>query len=393
MKFTNFAINFFKSYKNLPFSTWFFSKEIRRHVWKLKEHFPKIEKTSAIIASYLNYLGRYKASDLELKKELRKQEFAKKSRKEITEIRQKINAYKKAAESMVKLLHANIKELLEELEKGFQDIELIEISGNALIFRNSKLLVGVQNNIMDILHRIYNAADHETAKEFRKLEAQIKKAKKKGKDTAQYAALQAALQQRMQANNKRFEELKLQIVEAFAAVRAKTHYTLKSLKESAKRQYAEGIEPITAARHTANEELLRYIKVEGKELASLLHEESALKDKLRRAKKYEEFLNTFNQLTAIYLKNIGLAYHLLENDKVVLYRLRKFFERLKYGMSLLNQTDSEEFLISSEVSVKSIETQLEAFEKELHAVLREIADQQRLLSHEVDAKLEASAVK
>ena len=67
-KLKSFAINFFKSYKNLPFSTLFLVRETRRSVWALKALFPELEKINALIYSYLNYLGRYKQANLELVK-------------------------------------------------------------------------------------------------------------------------------------------------------------------------------------------------------------------------------------------------------------------------------------------------------------------------------------
>ena len=67
----------------------------------------------------------------------------------------------------------------------------------------------------------------------------------------------------------------------FKEVNNITQPILQGLREEAKAQATHRAEPITAARSNANDQLLRVIKIEGKDIGEILGKESRLKSRIK----------------------------------------------------------------------------------------------------------------
>ena len=84
----------------------------------------------------------------------------------------------------------------------------------------------------------------------------------------------------------------------------KTVNVLNILKRSSKAQAADTAEPLNALSHLPDDEILRYIKIGAKEIASLVEEENRIKQEMKRAQHYEQFWDAFDKLKELYLKNV-----------------------------------------------------------------------------------------
>ncbi|MBS3157839.1 hypothetical protein J4206_00960 [Candidatus Woesearchaeota archaeon] len=388
VNFTNFGFNIFKRYKNLPFAAFFFSREIRRNVWRLKEHMPRLEADLGSISALSANLRGYKQI-------LLKFHAAQKISHDDTSIKTDMQNIEREMQQLegrftytLNQLRSSLTQFLAELTTCFKSSELIEYSGDAMIYRGAKILQATRARALSALIRIYTTEKQRLEKELQKLLKREKREKYRDRNKTDFAPKIDAVKTRIAQNQKAYERLQALVHTMFKEVNNITQPILQGLREEAKAQATHRAEPITAARSNANDQLLRVIKIEGKDIGEILGKESRLKSRIKHAKNYEEFEHDFIELANLYTADVQTAYHLIEKDKIIIYRLNRMFEFVERSVRALEQGNSIE---SGEKILQQIEKDLAKSQKHYQDILNDIGDQARLLRNEIGSNFNALA--
>ncbi len=392
---TNLSFNLFKRYKNhLPFAAFFFSREIRRNVWKLKDHMPKLEEDLTAIRALLEQLTEYKHIMLEFNRALRQHESEPiiGADEDLRNISRKKQEMESKFRFIFNQLRYSLTLFLRELKTCFKSSELIEYSGDAMIYRGAKILQATKARALSALIRIYTLEKQRLEKELQKLLKKEKREKYREKNKKDFSVEINAVKARIAQNQAAYDKLEKLVHDTFKKVNGITQPILQALREEAKAQFTHRAEPVTALRSSANDQLLRHIKVEGKEIGEILGKESRLKSRIKHAKNYEEFEHDFIELANLYTADIRTAYHLIEKDKIIIYRLNWMFEVVDRSIRALEQeAEKEHSMDFVEQVLKNIEKDLTLSRKEYQYILEEIADQSRLLRNEIGRDFNALA--
>ncbi|HIH42626.1 TPA: hypothetical protein HA246_03200 [Candidatus Woesearchaeota archaeon] len=388
VNFTNFGFNVFKRYKNLPFAAFFFSREIRRNVWRLKDHMPRLEAD-------LGSINALSANLREYNRVLLKLNMAKKVGHDDAGIKRDMQDIEKEMQQLegrftytLNQLRYSLTQFLAELKTCFKSSELIEYSGDAMIYRGAKILQATKARALSALVRIYTAEKQRLEKELQRLLKREKREKYREENRKDFTQDITAVKTRIAQNQSAYEKLQELVHNTFKKVNAITQPILQGLREEAKAQATHRAEPITAARSSANDQLLRVIKIEGKDIGEILGKESRLKSRIKHAKNYEEFENDFIELAKLYTVDVQTAYHLIERDKIIIYRLNRMFEFVERSVRALKQDHSIE---SGEKILQQIEKDLIKSQRHYQDILNEIGDQARLLRNEIGRDFNALA--
>ncbi len=388
VNFTNLGFNLFKRYKNLPFAAFFFSREIRRNVWRLKEHMPRLDGDLTTINGLLAQLREYKQFILEFNRAKQVSHNDAGIKTDIQNIKKKMQQIDVKFTYALNQLRYSLTQFLAELKTCFKSSELIEYSGDAMIYRSAKILQAAKAIALSALIRIYTLEKHRLENELQKLLKKAKREKYRKKNKRDFAPEIEAVKARLSQNQAAYNRLYALIHAKFEEINAITQPILQGLREKAKAQFTHRAEPFTASRHNANDQLLRLIKIEGKDVGEILGKESSLKSRIKHARNYEEFEHDFIELTNLYALDIRTAYHLIERDKIIIHRLNRMFEVVKRNIHALEQENTIE---SCEKVLKKIEEELITSSKDYQDILEEIADQARLLRNEIGRDFNALA--
>ncbi len=327
--------------------------ENRRRGWRIKKVLPAMKQIIADIDKYLSYVAGFKQYRLELEK-------SKMVGGDVKKINAKLSAYNRIIKGYDSKIHINVKQFVNTMKKTFDNLEQIDYSTEGMADKQLNRIKTFEKAVQRKLRAL-------NIKGIAGLKKEARKAKLNENE----------LNNRLAAFNRQFSELCSYVNSRINLLTSDVTLSLKSRWKKAKRQLKGYWQPREEIVHIANDQLIREMKNDAKDVVVFVKEEISSLSKLKKAKTAAEFKTNFDILVQLYEKTKSEIGHVLEYDKVMIHRFKGTIERLEAKIKG----------VLSETEFREIKEEFESIHRHIESKLAEIEEQSKFLMNEAAKQL------